>query len=230
MFQHAIQQVHFAVVRNGYDRRQVDSDVAEQERRAHEARARIEEAEANLAEVTHRARALEAKISVLRARTRGSDPPSARPVTELADRVLETVSEAGRELPAQILSEAERDRAKIERMAADVRQVARFRAARVVGSAKRDREEADRLVEEARRQVDQYIDEGRSTAEARAQAVWEKARTRLHQPMLEVEEARNQGRAMRRELRQLQDLRDQCWGRVASHPDRLSEDPVEDLG
>ena len=109
MFQHAVQQVHFAVVRNGYDRRQVDSDVAENERRASEARARIEEAEASLAEITHRARALEAKISVLRSRSNGTGPRSATPVDELADRLLETVSDTGRELPAQILSEAESD-------------------------------------------------------------------------------------------------------------------------
>lgn len=229
MFQHAVQQVHFAVVRNGYDRRQVDSDVAENERRASEARARIEEAEASLAEITHRARALEAKLSVLRSRSNGSRPRSATPVDELADRLLETVSDTGRELPAQILSEAESDRAKIERVSSDLRQVARFRAARIVGSAKREREQADKLVEDARSQVDQYIDEGRGTAEARAQAVWDQARARLRQPMREVEETREQGRAMRRELRKLQDLRDEWWGRVTS-PDRITEDRNERLG
>ena len=125
--------------------------------------------------------------------------------------------------------EAESDRAKIERVSSDLRQVARFRAARIVGSAKREREQADKLVEDARSQVDQYIDEGRGTAEARAQAVWDQARARLRQPMREVEETREQGRAMRRELRKLQDLRDEWWGRVTS-PDRITEDRNERLG
>ena len=106
VFQHAVQQVHFAVVRNGYDRRQVDSDVAEQERRATEARRRIEEAEASLSEVTGRARALEAKISALRARSNGSSARSATPVDELAERLMETVSAAGRDLDGQLKAAA----------------------------------------------------------------------------------------------------------------------------
>jgi vacuolar-type H+-ATPase subunit H len=112
-------------------------------------------------------------------------------------------------------------------MASDVQQVARFRAARVVGSARRDREQADQLVEEARRQVDEYLDEGRSRAEAHAQAVWHRARARLHEPMLEVEETRLQGRALRRELRRLRELRDEYWGRVTGHPDGLAEEDTQ---
>lgn len=230
MFEHAVQQVHFAVVRNGYDRRQVDADVAEYERRASEARTRLEEAERSLAEATRRARALEAKLAAIEDRSPGSGPPGAAPVAELAERLLETVTAAGQELPSQILSEAERDRARIERLASDVREVARFRAARIVGSARRDRRQADELVAEARRQVDQYIDEGRSIAEEREQAVWDRAHAQLRQPMLEVDEARRHGRAMRRELRRLQDLRDEYWQRVVSRPDRVPRELVEDVG
>jgi chromosome segregation ATPase len=227
-FEHAVQQVHFAVVRNGYDRRQVDEDIAEAERRAAEARTRIEEAEANLAEVTQRARALEAKISVLRTRSPRRQAPGVAPVTELADRLLDTVNATSRELPSQIVSEAERDKAQIERMTSDVREGARFRAARIVGSARRDQEQADLLVSEARKQVDEYIGEGRSTAEARAQAVWNEARVRLRQPMTEVDDARRRSRTMRRELRQLQDLRDEYWERVAGRADRQPRGPVDD--
>ena len=230
MFQHAVQQVHFAVVRNGYDRRQVDADVLEYERQASEARTRIDEAEARLAEVSERALALEAELSVLRTRPPRSEAPGAAPVTELARRLLQTVSAAGSELPAQVLIDAERDKSMIERGAADLRENARTRAAMIVGSARREQQRADKLVADARRQIDQHMDEGQSIAEARAQAVWDEASARLRQPMLEVEEARHQGRAMRRELRQLQDLRDECWQRVARRPERRHRDLVEDLG
>jgi hypothetical protein len=228
MFEHTAQQVHFALVRNGYDRRQVDSDVADRDRRAKEARIRIEEAESRLAEVTDRARALEAKISVLGARSR--EGASASAVADLAERLLQTVSAAGRDLPSQVLSQARSEREAIERMTSDVSKVARFRAARIIGSARRDQEEADRLVVESRKQVDEYVDEATSAAEERAQAVWDKARESFHQPMLEVEETRKQGRAKRRELRQLEDLRDEWWGRVAGHSGPLADDPVEDVG
>jgi chromosome segregation ATPase len=231
MFQHAVQQVHFAVVRNGYDRRQVDADVLDYERQASEARTRMDEAEKGLAEVTERARALEAKISALQTRSPRSEPPGARPVSQLARRLLETVSAAGRELPAQVLIDAERDRSTIERGAADVREDARTRAAAIVGSARRDQQRADSLAVEARRQIDHHLDKGRSIAEERAQAVWDEASARLHQPALEVEQARRQGRAVRRQLKQLQDLRDECWQRVARHPERRPpRDLVEDLG
>ncbi|HWC37426.1 MAG TPA: hypothetical protein VG476_02800 [Acidimicrobiales bacterium] len=229
MFQHTVQQVHFAVVRNGYDRRQVDADVLEYERRATEARNRIDETEKRLAEVNEQARALEARISVLRTRSPRSVPPGAVPVTELAGRLIDTVSAAGDELPAQVLSDAERDKEMIERAAAEVRDDARSRAAAIVRAARRDQERANRLVAEARRQIDEHIDEGHSIAEARAQAVWDKASARLRQPMLEVEEARRQGRAIRRHLRQLQDMRDECWERVAGHPERRSRELVDDL-
>jgi hypothetical protein len=230
MFEHTDQQVHFALVRNGYDRRQVDSDVADRDRRAKEARIRIEEAESTLAEITDRARALEAKLSVLGARSRESASDSAAPVADLAERLLQTVSAAGRDLPSQVLSQARSEREAIERVTSDVSKIARFRAARIIGSARRDREEADRLVVESRKQVDEYVDEARSAAEERAQAVWDKARESLHQPMREVEEIRKQGRAKRRELRQLEDLRDEWWVRVAGHPGPLADDSVEDVG
>jgi hypothetical protein len=229
MFQHAVQQVHFAVVRNGYDRQQVDADVAEFERRASEARTRIDEAETRLAEVTQRARALEARISMLQSRSPRGEPPGAVPVTELARRLLDTVSAAGDELPAQVLSDAERDRSMIERLATDVRDDARSHAATIVRSARRDQERAAKLVAEARRQIDHHMDEGQNIAEERAQAVWDKASARLRQPMLEVEEARRQGRAIRRELQQLRDMRDECWERVARHPERRPRELVEDL-
>jgi hypothetical protein len=220
MFHHAVQQVHFAVVRNGYDRRQVDADVLEYERRATEARNRIDETEKRLAEVTERARVLEAKISVLRTRSPQGEPPGAVPVTELARRLLDTVTAAGDELPEQVLSDAERDKSTIERVAMEVQDEARSRAATIVRSARRDQQRANKLVAEARRQIDQHIDEGRSIAEARAEAVWDEASTRLRQPLREVDEARRQGRAMLRELKQLRDMRDECWARVARHPER----------
>jgi hypothetical protein len=228
MFEHSLQQVHFAVARNGYDRRQVDSDVAERDRRAKEARIRIEEMESSLAEVTNRAQALEAKISALRERPGGASDSGAS-VAELADRLLKTVSAAGRDLPAQVISQARSEREAIERTASDVSKIARFRAARIVGSARREREQADQLVVESRRQLDQYLDEARSAAEDRAQAVWDKARESLRQPMLEVEEIRKQGRAKRRELKQLEDLRDQWWERFAGDSGQL-EEPVESVG
>jgi chromosome segregation ATPase len=228
MFEHSLQQVHFAVARNGYDRRQVDSDVAERDRRAKEARIRIEEMESSLAEVTNRAQALEAKISALRERPGGASDSGAS-VAELADRLLKTVSAAGRDLPAQVISQARSEREAIERIASDVSKIAQFRAARIVGSARREREQADQLVVESRRQLDQYLDEARSAAEDRAQAVWDKARESLRQPMLEVEEIRKQGRAKRRELKQLEDLRDQWWERFAGDSGQL-EEPVESVG
>ncbi len=229
MFEQSLQQVHFAVVRNGYDRRQVDSDMAERDRQATEARLRIEEAEASLAEVTERARALEAKLSRLQANPPESASPSAAPVVEIAERLLRTVSAAGRDLPAQVLSQARSEREAIERVTSDVSRVARFRAARIVGSARRDQEEADELALESRKQVDEYVDEARSIADERAEAVWDKARETLREPMLEVEEIREQGRATRRELKELQDLRDEWWSRVAGDPRQLDE-PVEDVG
>jgi hypothetical protein len=229
MFEHSLQQVHFAVARNGYDRRQVDSEVAERDRRAKETRIRIEEMESSLAEVTNRAQALEAKISALRDRPReGASDPGA-PVAELAERLLKTVSAAGRDLPAQVISQARSEREAIEQMASDVSKIARFRAARIVGSARREREQADQLVVESRRQLDQYVDEARSAAEDRAQAVWDKARESLRQPMLEVEQIRKQGRAKRRELKQLEDLRDEWWERFAGDSGPL-EEPVESVG
>jgi hypothetical protein len=48
--------------------------------------------------------------------------------------------------------------------------------------------------------------------------------------MLEVEEIREQGRAKRRELRRLEDVRDEWWERVAGPSDPLAEDPVENVG
>ncbi|HEX4539876.1 MAG TPA: hypothetical protein VH112_06485 [Acidimicrobiales bacterium] len=230
MFEHTAQQVHFALVRNGYDRRQVDSDVAERDRQAKEARSRIEEAESSLAEITDRAQALEAKISELGDRAREGTSDSAAPVAELAERLLHTVSAAGRDLPAQVLSQARSEREEIERLTSDVSEVARFRAAGIIGSARREREQADRLLVESRKQLDQYVDEARSAAEKRAEVVWVKARESLRQPMLEVEEIREQGRAKRRELEQLRDLRDEWWGRVTGHRDPLADDPVEDVG
>ena len=230
MFEHATQQVHFALVRNGYDRRQVDSDVAKRDRQAREARTRIEEAESSLAEVTRRAEALEAKVSKLQARSPEGTEDSAAPMAELAERLLQTVSATGRELPAQVLSQARAEREAIERMTSDVSRVARFRAARIIGSAEREREQADQLVMESRRQVDQYLDEARSAADERAQAIWDKARESLRQPMLEVEEIRKQGRAKRRELKRLLHLRDKWWERVAEHSGPLADEPVEQAG
>jgi DNA repair exonuclease SbcCD ATPase subunit len=230
MFEHTAQQVHFALVRNGYDRRQVDSDLAQRNRQATEARVRIEEAESTLAEITKRARALEAKISALRADSREEMSDAAAPVAEMAERLLQTVSAAGDDLPAQVLSQARTEREAIERVTSDVTRVARFRAARIIGSAERDREQADQLAAESRRQVDQYIDGARSAADERAQAAWDKARASLRQPMLEVEEIREQGRAKRRELKRLQDLRDDWWGRVAGDSVPVVHDLVEDVG
>ena len=230
MFEHTAQQVHFALVRNGYDRRQVDADVAERNRRATETCIRIEEAESSLAEITHRAKALEAKISVLGARSREGISDPAASVAELAERLLQTVSAAGRDLPAQVLSQARSEREAIDRMTSDVGKVARFRAARIVGSARREQEQVDQLVDESRRQVDQYVDEARSVAGERARAVWDKARESLRQPMLEVEEIREQGRAKRRELEQLQDQRNAWWGRVARESDSLADEAVEGVG
>ena len=210
MFQRSDQKPRFGVARDGYDRDQVDSVVARYERRFDDTRAQLERTELNLDEANSRVRDLEARVLELEEWGVGG---SALP--ELADELLDKAQEIGREFRSYVLSRAEAE-TKEAKQSTEALESARARAEEIVFGAHRHRDEIARAVEESRRQLDQYLQEGRNTAEQRSRAAWEATQGRLREPVLELEHLNEQRRAMLKEVLELQESLDTSWRRVVS--------------
>ena len=210
MFQRGAHKARFPVVMTGYARDQVDSVVGEHERRRSELWYQRSQMGTSLAEADGRVQALEARVSELEEWGAGGSP-----VGELADELLHKAKEIGLELESRVLSEAEAEREELKQKA-EAAESARARAEELVAKARRDREELGRSVEESRRQVDQFLQDSRMMAEHRGRGVWEKARGRLREPVLELEHLNEQRRAMLQEILELQDLVDMSWRRISS--------------
>jgi len=183
MFEHTDQQVHFALVRNGYD---PPPGRLGRGRPATDGRRRPVPGSRRRSPAWRRSRIgperSRAKISVLG----GPFPRGARRTRRTRGRPGAERAAADRQrggprsalpgsLPGTVGTEA------IERMTSDVSKIARFRAARIIGSARRDQEEADRLrrrIPQTGRRVCRRGPGARPTG--RAQAVWDNARESLH--------------------------------------------------
>jgi chromosome segregation ATPase len=212
MFQHAPQEVRFAVVLGGYARHEVDSVVGQNEGRVREARTRLEQTELSLTEANSRVQALQARVSELEEDVAG---PSR--VSELANEVLDKTEQIGRELRSKVVSQAEAEREELRKMAAtEAVESARAQASEIVAKAQRDRDELSRTVEQSRSQIDQFVHDSRMMAEQRARVVWEKAQARLRDPVLELERLNEQRRAMLKDIVELQELVDTSWRRIVS--------------
>ncbi len=209
MLRHGAREARFALVSDGYAQDQVDSVAEQYERRFNETRAQLERTELNLAEADGRVQALEARVSELEEGTGGS------PLPDMADELLHKAKEIGVELESRVLSEAETEREELKQ-ATEAAESARTRAGEIVAKAQRDRDEQGQSVQESRRQVDQFLQDSRMMAEHRGRGVWEKARGRLREPVLELERLNEQRRAMLREIMELQGSVDTSWRRVVS--------------
>ena len=203
-------EARFALVSDGYARDQVDTVVEQYERQFGETKVQLERTDLNLAEADSRLQALEARASELE--EWGAD---GSPLPELANDLLHKAKEIGRELESRVLSEAEAEREELKQKAGAA-ESARARAEEIVAKARRDRDELGRTVEQSRRQVDQFLHDGRMMAEQRGRGVWEKARGRLREPVVELEHLNEQRRAMLKEILELRESVDTSWRRVVS--------------
>ena len=213
MFQRGAHKARFAVVMSGSARDQVDSVVGKYERRRSELAAQRSQMGTSLAEADGRVQALEARASELEEWGAGGSP-----LGELVDELLHKAKEIGLELESRVLSEAEAEREELKQTA-EAAESARARAEEIVAEARRDRDELGRSVEESRRQVDQFLHDGRMMAEHRGRGVWEKARGRLREPVLELEHLNEQRRAMLKGILELQESLDTSWRRICSEDD-----------
>ena len=203
----------FALVSDGYAQDEVDSVVEQYERRRSELAAQRIEKENSLAEADSRLQALEARASELEEGGAGGSP-----LPELANDLLHKAKEIGRELESHVLSQAEAKRDELKQTT-EAAESARGRAGELVAKAQRDRDEQGRTVEASRRQVDQFLQDSRMMAEHRGRGVWEKARGRLREPVLELEHLNEQRRAMLQEILELQESLDTSWSRIFSEDD-----------
>ncbi len=210
MLRRGAREARFALVSDGYARDEIDSVVEQYERRFNETRVRLERTELNLPEADGRVRALEARVSELEEEGAGGSP-----LPELAEELLHKAKEIGLELESRVLSEAEAEREELKQTT-EAAESAGARAGEIVAKAQRDRDEQGRVVEESRRQVDQFLQDSRMTAEQRGRGVWEKAQGRLREPVLELEHLNEQRRAMLKEILELQESLDTSWWRVVS--------------
>ena len=211
MFQRGAHKARFAVVMSGYARDQVDSVVREYERRRSELWYQRSQMGTSLAEAGGRVQALEARVSGLEEWGAGG-----LPLGELADELIHKAKEIGLELESRVLSEAEAEREELKQKATEPTESARGRAEEIVAKAQRDREELGRTVEESRRQVDQFLEEGKVAAEERARALWEITQDRLREPVFELAQIHEQQRTMLNEVAELQERIDTSWRRVIS--------------
>jgi F0F1-type ATP synthase membrane subunit b/b' len=178
-------------------RQQADELVQETEADREEAAAARAEAE-RVASETIRAARTQAAETVDRARAEAH---------ELSDRAeaqatqLTEESRIDREHAAKLLEEAKAERAKAEQVAAEIVEAAQGRAVAIAEEAERDRDDADRTVAAAHQQLDRFTEETEAAAEDRAHAVMEGSMVHLD--------------VLRRELEQLEELRDDTIGELA---------------
>jgi F0F1-type ATP synthase membrane subunit b/b' len=178
-------------------RQQADELVQETEADREEAAAARAEAE-RVASETIRAARTQAAETVDRARAEAH---------ELSDRAeaqatqLTEESRIDREHAAKLLEEAKAERAEAEDAAAEIVEAAQGRAVAIAEEAERDRDDADRTVAAAHQQLDRFTEETEAAAEDRAHAVMEGSMVHLD--------------VLRRELEQLEELRDDTIGELA---------------
>jgi chromosome segregation ATPase len=210
MFQRGAHEVRFAVAFGGYSRQAVDTVVEQCELSISETRAHRERTEAALAEADRRVQALEARVSEL-----GHSGAGGSWVTELVDELLDKLRQTGRELQNKVLSQAHADKERHKQVATmEPTDGARARADAILTKARRERDELDRLVEESSRQIVELLQVGRTMAEERARATWEKAQGSLREPVSKVLHLHEQRRTILKEVVELQELVEASWGRV----------------
>ena len=182
--------LHFARAMRGYNRNDVDLWIASNHRPARELMARS-------AAAIRRVHDLEARLSELE--SSAADTP---PLQSLADTVLERASEVARGLQRHVVSQAETERDEIRKIAAEEIEAAEVRSAEIVAEAKRDHEEVASMMDEARKQVGLFLQQGKAMARERARATWAEAAGTRSELSFELQRLEEQRQAVLGELAQ----------------------------
>jgi chromosome segregation ATPase len=193
-------RVRLRVAARGYDRDEVDAQVAANERGAEKVQARLDDIETQLTDADQRSRVLEAKVSELRDKGGDEPPDSIRWLHDVTDQILTVTSDDARELVTKIENESKAEKREAERAAAEMMASAEARAAAISEAARREQEEADRQRLESHQQVDLYIDQGKNTADEVASAVWNEAHGRIQELRLERVRVEDKTRSVTEEL------------------------------
>jgi hypothetical protein len=173
----------FGITFRGYDRYEVDSWLRQHDGERSQAKA--------IAQATHRAQVLEARLSELEREAAQSPLPET-----LAGFVLTRTRMVAEELPEHVTKTAEADREAAEKATKEAIEWARERSAQIVDDANRDRQEAVALIDEARKQLELFREQAGDTARERVRGKWVKTTD----PLTEMELKLAQVRARREEL------------------------------
>jgi DivIVA domain-containing protein len=204
MNQEAIERSRFAIVMRGYDRDQVDAILEACERWAREAQAHMDGTDTRLSETDRKAEALEGRLAELEERGSPQPPRSLQVLSQRAEDLLGRTREAAEELQTSVEAEAQSDRERTERAAGELKQEAKTRAGKIAASARRRQEEAAPSTQSTRRQAVDCIEEGRTTAAQRADAVRQRAEGPMRQVRQELDRLEKERLAALEELAALQ--------------------------
>lgn len=182
----------FATAFRGYDREQVDSWLAEHERRREEA--------ASLAEAAEQERALESRLSELEV-----DSPHGSLPEPLAAYVLDRARDVARQLPERVVHEAQAERTALQQAASEEIETARARSAQIVGAARRDQDEVAAAVDQARSQIDLLRRQASDGAKERVQHTWRNTTSALTEVELELAGLRARRQIIAAELEELEE-------------------------
>ena len=182
----------FGITFRGYDRYEVDSWLRQHDDDAGQARA--------IAQATHRAQVLEARLSELEGEAARSPLPES-----LAGFVLSRTRMVAEDLPEHVTEAAEAERKAAEEATKEVIESARERSAQIVDDANRDRQEVVALVDEAKRQLDQFREQAGDTARDRVRGKWAKTTDALTEMEVQLAQVRARHEELRAELAELEE-------------------------